>query len=111
MLRGEMPGAFTKNLLLKDKKDRLFLVVTHEDETIEIKTLHKRIGANGLVNYRVRRNYYIVDRLLAAAELRLGADPQQVVRISRTRQRFRWRCVRRRAAIAVGPLASRSWSA
>ena len=40
-------------------------------------------GDNELVNYRVRRNYYIVDRLFAAAELRLGQDPQQVVRISR----------------------------
>jgi type IV secretion system protein VirB9 len=42
------------------------------------------MGDNQLVNYRVRRNYYIVDRLFAAAELRLGQDPQQVVRISRT---------------------------
>lgn len=41
-------------------------------------------GDNHLVNYRVRGNYYIVDRLFAAAELRLGTDPQQVVRISRT---------------------------
>lgn len=40
-------------------------------------------GDNELVNYRVRRNYYIIDRLFAAAELRLGQDPQQVVRISR----------------------------
>jgi type IV secretion system protein VirB9 len=40
-------------------------------------------GDNELVNYRVHRNYYIVDRLFAAAELRLGQDPQQVVRISR----------------------------
>lgn len=45
------------------------------------------VGPNGsseLVNYRVRGNYYIVDRLFAAAELRLGTSPQQVVRISRT---------------------------
>ncbi len=45
------------------------------------------VGADGgaqLVNYRVRGNYYIVDRLFAAAELRLGEDPQQIVRISRT---------------------------
>ena len=45
------------------------------------------VGANGgneLVNYRVRGNYYIVDQLFAAAELRLGENPQQVVRISRT---------------------------
>jgi len=41
-------------------------------------------GDSQLVNYRVRRNYYIVDRLFAAAELRLGNDPQQIVRISRT---------------------------
>ena len=39
---------------------------------------------NQLVNYRVRGRYYIVDRLFAAAELRLGEDPQQVVRITRT---------------------------
>ncbi len=41
-------------------------------------------GGAELVNYRVRGNYYIVDRLFAAAELRLGEEPQQVVRISRT---------------------------
>lgn len=41
-------------------------------------------GDGQLVNYRVRDNYYIVDRLFAAAELRLGGDRQQVVRISRT---------------------------
>ncbi|MCR4266785.1 P-type conjugative transfer protein TrbG [Nitratireductor sp. ZSWI3] len=41
-------------------------------------------GDNQLVNYRMRGNYYIVDRLFAAAELRLGTRPQQVVRITRT---------------------------
>jgi len=41
-------------------------------------------GESELVNYRVRGNYYIVDRLFGAAELRLGKDPQQVVRISRS---------------------------
>ena len=41
-------------------------------------------GGSELVNYRVKANYYIVDRLFAAAELRLGPDPQQVVRITRT---------------------------
>ena len=41
-------------------------------------------GGSELVNYRVRGTYYVVDRLFAAAELRLGHDPQQVVRISRT---------------------------
>jgi type IV secretion system protein VirB9 len=44
------------------------------------------VGADGqaeLVNYRMRGSYYVVDRLFAAAELRLGTDPQQVVRIAR----------------------------
>ena len=45
------------------------------------------IGAQGstkLVNYRVQGNDMIVDRLFATAELRLGGDPQQKVRIVRT---------------------------
>ena len=45
------------------------------------------IGGDGkpaLVNYRVRGATYIVDRLFAAAELRLGTAPQTVVRIVRT---------------------------
>ena len=37
-----------------------------------------------LVNYRVSGTTYIVDRLFAAAELRLGTEPQRVVRIVRT---------------------------
>jgi type IV secretion system protein VirB9 len=41
-------------------------------------------GEGQLVNYRVRGNYMIVDRLFAAAELKLGADPQAIVRIVRT---------------------------
>jgi type IV secretion system protein TrbG len=41
-------------------------------------------GNSELVNYRVKGNYYVVDRLFAAAELRLGQKSQQVVRISRT---------------------------
>jgi type IV secretion system protein VirB9 len=45
------------------------------------------IGASGnseLVNYRARQNYYVIDRLFAAAELRLGdKDSQRRVRIVR----------------------------
>ncbi|MBN8748739.1 MAG: P-type conjugative transfer protein TrbG [Variovorax sp.] len=45
------------------------------------------IGAQGhgqLVNYRFLAPYYIVDRLFGAAELRLGGDKGDVVRIERT---------------------------
>ncbi|SNT24406.1 P-type conjugative transfer protein TrbG [Sphingopyxis indica] len=41
-------------------------------------------GGSELVNYRVRGDHMIVDRLFAAAELRLGDDPQQVVRVVRS---------------------------
>ncbi len=51
------------------------------------------IGAGGsseLVNYRVNRNYYVVDRLFGAAELRLGdKDSERRVRIVRTDGRRR----------------------
>lgn len=41
-------------------------------------------GDGQLVNYRFRSPYLIVDRLFGAAELRLGGDNAQVVRIERT---------------------------
>ena len=37
-----------------------------------------------LVNYRYLGGYYVVDRLIDVAELRLGERKQQVVRITRT---------------------------
>lgn len=43
-----------------------------------------RDGKSQLVNYRMRDHYYVVDRLFARAELRLGEKKQDVVRISRT---------------------------
>jgi type IV secretion system protein TrbG len=44
-------------------------------------------GKAELVNYRVKANYYIVDRLFRAAELRLGEKRQTVVRITKTGKR------------------------
>src|SRR5512132_1054982 len=44
-LRGELPGAHTKNLFLKDKKAALWLVVAMEDRQIELKELRRRIGS------------------------------------------------------------------
>ena len=48
------------------------------------------LGADGqaeLVNYRVRGRYYVVDRLIDAAELRLGDKRQTVVRLTRIEAR------------------------
>jgi Ala-tRNA(Pro) deacylase len=44
-LRGEIEGAHTKNLFLKDKKDVLWLIVCLEDAEIDLKSLHHRIGS------------------------------------------------------------------
>ena len=41
-------------------------------------------GGAELVNYRVRGHFMIVDRLFAAAELRLGGEHQKIVRVVRT---------------------------
>ncbi|NWG54789.1 MAG: P-type conjugative transfer protein TrbG [Hydrogenophilaceae bacterium] len=40
-------------------------------------------GEAGLVNYRVSGSRYVIDRLFDIAELRLGAERPQIVRISR----------------------------
>ena len=44
-LRGDLPGGHCKNLFLKDKKDRYWLVVTSEDRKVDIKALDARLGA------------------------------------------------------------------
>lgn len=46
-----MAGTFTKNLLLKDKRGRLFLLVAHEDRDVDLRTLHSRLGATGRVGF------------------------------------------------------------
>lgn len=50
-LRGEIAGAHTKNLFLKDKKGALFLVTALEDAVIELKSLHRRLAASGRFSF------------------------------------------------------------
>jgi Ala-tRNA(Pro) deacylase len=50
-LRGEIPGAHTKNLFLVDKKGALFLVTAEEDAAIDLKHLHHRLGASGRFSF------------------------------------------------------------
>jgi len=50
-LRGQIPGGHTKNLFLKDKKDALFLVVALEDARIDLKSLHRQLGASGRFSF------------------------------------------------------------
>ena len=50
-LRGQIPGGHTKNLFLRDKKYAIYLVVTQEDAEIDLKGLHRRLGANGRFSF------------------------------------------------------------
>jgi Ala-tRNA(Pro) deacylase len=50
-LRGEIVGAHTKNLFLKDKKGKLFLVTAVENTQIDLKRLHEIIGGSGRVSF------------------------------------------------------------
>jgi Ala-tRNA(Pro) deacylase len=47
-LERELPGGHTKNLFLKDKKDRLFLVVALGSAHIDLKMLHKTLASDRL---------------------------------------------------------------
>jgi len=50
-LRGQIPGAHSKNLFLRDKKYEIYLVVALEDAEIDLKGLHRVLGANGRFSF------------------------------------------------------------
>ncbi len=50
-LRGDIPGGHTKNLFVKDKKGRLFLLVLGEETAVDLKRVHETIGAQGRVSF------------------------------------------------------------
>ncbi len=50
-LRGTIPGGHTKNLFLRDKRDAYYLLAAAEDATIELKGLHRRLGAAGRFSF------------------------------------------------------------
>lgn len=49
--RGGEDGGHTKNLFLKDKKGRLFLLTARDDTELDLKQLHRAIGASGRVSF------------------------------------------------------------
>jgi Ala-tRNA(Pro) deacylase len=46
-----LPGAHSKNLFLKDKKGRFFLVSALKDTRIDLKRIHEMLGASGRVSF------------------------------------------------------------
>jgi Ala-tRNA(Pro) deacylase len=92
-VKAQIPGAHTKNLFLKDAKDRLWLISAEDKAVIDLKRMHHVIGsarlsfgnaalmeetlgvtpgsvtAFGLVNDREdRRVTFVLDKTLAEAE-------------------------------------------
>jgi Ala-tRNA(Pro) deacylase len=47
-LKADMPGVHTKNLFLKDKKGRLWLISAAQDTVIDLKRAHKTLGSDRL---------------------------------------------------------------
>ncbi len=50
-LRGSIPGLHSKNLFVRDRKKRYFLVTVEEDAEVDLKLLHLSIGAQGKVSF------------------------------------------------------------
>ena len=50
-MKHEIPGGHSKNLFLKDKKGRLFLIVAHAESRIDLKRVNEAIGASGRVSF------------------------------------------------------------
>ncbi|MGC6500816.1 MAG: P-type conjugative transfer protein TrbG [Henriciella sp.] len=72
-----------------DDGRQVFIQMPEDIATTEMPPLFV-LGEDGdaeLVNYRIRGNYYVVDRLFRAAELRIGEKNQTVVRISKGQRR------------------------
>jgi Ala-tRNA(Pro) deacylase len=92
-LKAAMPGAHTKNLFLKDKKGRLWLISARQDTLIDLKAAPKVIGSDrlsfgnedlmfetlgvrpgsvtalGLINDVERRVTFVLDRRLWEADI------------------------------------------
>lgn len=50
-VKAAIPGAHAKNLFLKDRKGRLFLMVAEHGTAIDLKRLHETVGASGRLSF------------------------------------------------------------
>ncbi len=67
-VKERIPGAHSKNLFVKDKKGRFFLISAKHDTPIDLKRAHEAIGASG------RLSFGSADQLRAL----LGVEPGSV---------------------------------
>jgi len=50
-VKQRIPGAHSKNLFVKDKKGRLFLITAKDETAIDLKRAHEAIGASGRLSF------------------------------------------------------------
>lgn len=50
-IKAAIPGAHSKNLFVKDKKGRLFLITAKGETAIDLKRVHEAIGASGRLSF------------------------------------------------------------
>jgi len=49
--KGDLPGAHTKNLFLRDKKGTMWLVVALHDRDVDLKAVAPQVGARGRLSF------------------------------------------------------------
>ena len=65
-IRGDVPGAHIKNLFLRNKKGRMWLITCHEDRQIDLKRLGELVGAG-------RFSFASAQRMMSYLGVRPGA--------------------------------------
>ena len=50
-VKARIPGAHSKNLFVKDKKGRFFLITAKDETPIDLKRAHEAIGASGRLSF------------------------------------------------------------
>ena len=82
-LRGEIPGLHSKNLFLRDRSKRYFLIVLEEEATVDLKTLHTLIGAKGKVSFGSAEALFELWGVTPGSVTPFGAinDPQGLVTV------------------------------
>src|SRR5271166_6231885 len=86
-LRGDIPGGHTKNLFVKDKKSRLFLLVLDEDTSVDLRRVHEKIGAQGRISFGSAELLEEVWGVRPGAVTPFGAVNDKDGRVSRSEER------------------------
>lgn len=83
-LRGQLPGAQTKNLFLRDSKKNYFLVTLAEDAQVNLKGLRAPLGARGTLSFASPEALYECLGVLPGSVtlLALANDPDHRVRVA-----------------------------